>query len=530
MTEKRSISKMLRYTVRLIHYEQIKTESGKEHIQIAYGIVLDPDTIDEDSGKKINLEDLVFTAHYFMSHYKEIRTPKGCTIVESYVVPADSWNIGAVPVKKHSWVIAFKISDPKLSREIESDGLEGIEITLPTLEDKRAPNMTNDAGIQELKLTQNVGALIGLFRNRRDARSKEARDALVEIGRPVAAAAIRSWLLDEFAGDALQAAYLLVDICGSGAIEPLASFLLNGNNDIILRDFIPSILSDLRDERAVPPLTKLLMDEDETTMLRVFAGAALEKILPWERIDPQVREVITEIGPTVTKSLTPITSAKDVKKMLEDGSYNYPLYAFLLYTEVDKDFARFVRSKGRWLHDLSGEQCLISAFENPKRWGDGWKDYWREKIGSDEFDLKMMKWAELTAVDRDNAFRLAESLDLDKNLLPCIVFVDLDSTHEIMSIPVISDPAEYESFFKDLFTAVTRASQEREGEKLRDLKKAWRIYSRRWSAHQKAKLLTGKMKEWGSVLKELDYETTVTSLLISYAPLLYALAVQHTIK
>lgn len=383
----------------------------------------------------------------------------------------------------------------------------------------------HNADIQELKRAQNIKALIGIYLQGNNTRAWEAREALIEIGEP-AAEAIRSILLDQsiHSCERSGAAEMLAVICGSGAIESLASVLLNKNDDGFIRDCIPATLGDLGYEKAIASLSKVITDEEEDEMLRVFAGTALERIVPWEKIDPPVREVITEIGPTEFKSFVPATNIQDVEQMIEEGTYRYPLYAFLLYTEIDKDFSRFVDSKGRWLHDLSGEQCLISAFENPERWGEGWKNYWKEKIGSDEFDLKSMKWAELTPLDRNNAFRLAESLDLDKNLLPCIVFVDPDSSHEIMSVPVISDPAEYANFFKDIFTAVRRVSQARKGQKLRDLKKAWLKYLLKWSAQQNAKLLTGKIEKWGSVLKELDDKTTFISLLIKYSPLITMLA------
>jgi hypothetical protein len=380
---------------------------------------------------------------------------------------------------------------------------------------------TDSLDVQELKRVHDVGKLIAIYRNKRDTRSDEARDSLIEIGEP-AAAAIQSWLLDKSASDRLQAAYLLVDICGPKAIEPLASVMLDKEDDIMVRDFMPYILGNLGDIKAVTPLSQLILDEDESEMLRVFAGAHLETLLPWEKIDPRVREVITEIGPTEFKAIVPVTNRQDLQKMLEDGTYRYPLYAFLLYTEVDKTFARFVNTKGRWLHELSGEECLIGTVENPKKWGGGWQNYWKEKLGTD-FDLKMMKWMELTPVDRDIAFGLAEELHVDKNLLPCIVFVDPDSIHEVLSIPVIADTAEYADFFKDLFTAVQRASKVKEGQKVRDLKKAWLKYWLKWSAHQKAKLLQGKMKKWGSILVEFDETTSILSILAKYLPLIAAL-------
>lgn len=139
------------------------------------------------------------------------------------------------------------------------------------------------------------------------------------------------------------------------------------------------------------------------------------------------------------------------------------------------------------------------------------------RLGPD-FDLKMVKWMELTPVDRDIAFGLAEGLHVDKNLLPCIVFVDPDSIHEVLSIPVMAGVTEYDDFFKDLFTAFQRASRVKEGQKVRDLKKAWLKYWLKWSTHQKAKHLQGKMKKWGSILVEFDETMDILSILVKYIP------------
>jgi hypothetical protein len=122
-------TEVLHYSVKPIYCREIEKKQG-ERYAIVYGVVVDPDELDADTGNKLNSEDLEYTAHYFLSHYKEIRTPEGCAIVESYIVPVKDAKIGPYPVNQGSWVMAFEITDVVLMKEITNREFEGIEITL----------------------------------------------------------------------------------------------------------------------------------------------------------------------------------------------------------------------------------------------------------------------------------------------------------------------------------------------------------------------------------------------------------------
>ena len=82
---------ILRYLVKPFHCKQIETEDGQ--YRVAYGIVIDPEAIDSNTGERIRIQDLRCTAHYFTSHYEEIETPKGSQIVESYIMPVENIRI-----------------------------------------------------------------------------------------------------------------------------------------------------------------------------------------------------------------------------------------------------------------------------------------------------------------------------------------------------------------------------------------------------------------------------------------------------
>ncbi|MGB8311270.1 MAG: XkdF-like putative serine protease domain-containing protein [Halobacteriota archaeon] len=124
-------TEILRFSVKPIHWKILakKTQSENEY-RIVYGVVLDSDAID-DSDENVKFEYIKAIAHYFMINYEAIDIPRGCAIVESYLVPVDNSKIREIPVKKSSWVMAFQITDSDLWQEIKRDKFEGIEIAPP---------------------------------------------------------------------------------------------------------------------------------------------------------------------------------------------------------------------------------------------------------------------------------------------------------------------------------------------------------------------------------------------------------------
>lgn len=98
-----------------------------------------------------------------------------------------------------------------------------------------------------------------------------------------------------------------------------------------------------------------------------------------------------------------LSRAKDLMKgTLYNGKVgSYPLNAFFLYSDMDEDLAEFVKEKGYWLHCLSGNDCLIGAFENPEHWGTGWKNHWQEKLGFLYWSAQE-EWTKLETYDRNS--------------------------------------------------------------------------------------------------------------------------------
>lgn len=147
----------------------------------------------------------------------------------------------------------------------------------------------------------------------------------------------------------------------------------------------------------------------------------------------------------------------------------YPLYGFLLYSTVDKDFSDYIASdKGRWLHRITGDDCLIAVFENPAPWGPKYEEYWKKTLGENFSDIAA-KWKDIAAEDRDLSYELADKLNVDKNALPCLVFIKDFQSNEILYIPIITNKDEYTNYFKDI-AKIVHDAREIEGDKKLALK------------------------------------------------------------
>ncbi|MDY0389260.1 MAG: XkdF-like putative serine protease domain-containing protein, partial [Methanolobus sp.] len=94
--------------------------------RLLYGVVYEPGAVDAH-GDTMNAEEIEKMAHEFMAHYRAIDKEHNLiagagSVVESYIVPADSI-IGNTTVKAGSWMLVTKAS-----QEIWDDYLNG-EIT-----------------------------------------------------------------------------------------------------------------------------------------------------------------------------------------------------------------------------------------------------------------------------------------------------------------------------------------------------------------------------------------------------------------
>jgi hypothetical protein len=119
---------------------------------------------------------------------------------------------------------------------------------------------------------------------------------------------------------------------------------------------------------------------------------------------------------TIT-SIEEIVSHWDVS---EDNSAS--AYAFFLYTNEDKNIARYVRENFFELDRLSGEKCLIFLIENPPKSGTDEaraREYWRE------FEFKTpirTGFTEVMPYDQSIAHEIGRYLGIHPTDVPCITF------------------------------------------------------------------------------------------------------------
>lgn len=114
-----------------------------------------------------------------------------------------------------------------------------------------------------------------------------------------------------------------------------------------------------------------------------------------------------------------------------EGFDKYPgLYAFLLYSQADTSFLRFIRSINNWnaIHRMSTDNCLIFVFEEPippdvtqevkEKILDRNEKYWTYLLGYSADS----RFYQLHPFDNENIYKIAKDFGIPFNKLPCFVF------------------------------------------------------------------------------------------------------------
>ena len=103
--------------------------------QIAYGVVLEPDTVDAQ-GDRITKEEIEKACYWFMEHSQKFREMhKGgkidARVVENYLAPQDlTFNINGKTekVREGSWIMGVKVYDPETWHKCKSGEYTGFSI------------------------------------------------------------------------------------------------------------------------------------------------------------------------------------------------------------------------------------------------------------------------------------------------------------------------------------------------------------------------------------------------------------------
>jgi hypothetical protein len=217
----------------------------------------------------------------------------------------------------------------------------------------------------------------------------------------------------------------------------------------------------------------------------------------------------------VPKFTIPIGSPQDVRKVLGKEFGEFPLYGFFLFSTFDQDIITFLQEHASWLHNSSGEDVLLAMFENPEKWGRGWKEYWKQKLGP-EFDKKYAEWSLLLPEDRDLAYSIANQLGIEKNILPCIVFVKSVEDKQILCIPIIQNKDNYRFYFEDLFTVIQEVRNIAPEDRLVVFQKKWKMVWAKWILPEKIKTYATAIQEWGSMI--ITTKNTILSIIEPVTP------------
>jgi hypothetical protein len=184
----------------------------------------------------------------------------------------------------------------------------------------------------------------------------------------------------------------------------------------------------------------------------------------------------------------------------------YPMYAFFLHTEDDKDLAEYLSKKGPQMDALTGKDCLIFAFEKPTNWDEGWKNKWKERLGPD-FNKILVEWEQLTDFSRNTKIKtIADSLKVPINRMPCMVFVEDLHSRNTLQIPFIANKENYTKYFKDVFTCIQIAAQNPQGTRLKKLRREWRKCWINWIVPERAEKYAKSIQKWGSIISKTKDE------------------------
>ena len=155
--------------------------------------------------------------------------------------------------------------------------------------------------------------------------------------------------------------------------------------------------------------------------------------------------------------MNPIKSLEEIRKhwkIFEDRWKT--LYAFFLYTNEDRNIARYVREYFRELDQLSGNTCLIFLIDKPPR---TWEEEARTREYWKEFTFRTWVWEGFTEVmpyDRSKAYEIAEFFGIFPNHIPCIVFFRNINERELLVYPLDNSWSDERLTreFRELFSAI----------------------------------------------------------------------------
>jgi hypothetical protein len=130
--------------------------------------------------------------------------------------------------------------------------------------------------------------------------------------------------------------------------------------------------------------------------------------------------------------------------------HDFPLIGVLLYTDEDIELSTYIRENFDNLHSMSGKEVEIFFIEEPPTNSTNLAPhFWKTKLERAAYRTwSLLGWVRSKPYDKSAAYKIADSLGIYSDQLPCIVLFDEISQAEKI---VVSIPNNFSRFFRDYF-------------------------------------------------------------------------------
>ncbi len=132
------------------------------------------------------------------------------------------------------------------------------------------------------------------------------------------------------------------------------------------------------------------------------------------------------------------------------------LHIVLLYTDSDKELAKFVRESYSDLHLLSGTLFKVYALERLSL-GESLAEtlaYWRALLSENLYVIwASLGWLRAKPYDKTQCYRIGQDLGILPNQFPCAVLFDKPCPERALIFPIVQP---YILFFRELFTELKK--------------------------------------------------------------------------
>jgi len=163
----------------------------------------------------------------------------------------------------------------------------------------------------------------------------------------------------------------------------------------------------------------------------------------------------------------------------EDYINNFQgMVSWLLYSDMDVNFAKYVKESWNALDKISGRHCLVTLIEEP--YSDENVDYWKQiglsennskriyeyllKEKPDEWEAKVDNWfLNFKPYDRNVHIEIAERLGIPYTEMPCLVFYTNANSKEYLVYGFSNEWSfdHISEHMKAVFTAVRESADEK---------------------------------------------------------------------